>query len=216
MTNDRLALIARQRLFDWQLARDQQSRAAAALVAHRTHDLLGFIQIVRLVSEHVVKTADAMGQEFIGDMVLSADKAQVELRDMLDLARPPLVVERGAPLGPVLEATRAALAPAITVAIDLQAPAELCTRCTAIELDYILTAIALDAGTDAVSILVRARTLEGQPWMEVIRATDIEPAGDRADLIGLEVLAERRGGELSRSERRGGGEELVVALPVVS
>lgn len=215
MTNDRLALIARQRLFDWQLARDQQSRAAAALVAHRTHDLLGFVQIVRLVSEHLVKSADAMGQEFIGDMLLSADKAQVELRDMLDLARPPAVVERGAPLGPVLEATRASLAPAIALALDVQAPSDACTRCTAIELDYVLTAIALDAGTDVVEIVVRARTLDGQPWIELIRATAFEPAGDRADLIGLEALAERRGGELSRSERRGGGEELVVALPVV-
>ncbi len=215
MTNDRLALIARQRLFDWQLARDQQSRAAANLVAHRTHDLLGFVQIVRLVSEHLVKAADAMGQEFIGDMLLSADKAQVELRDMLELARPPVVIERGAPLGPALAATRASLAPAIELALDLQAPDDACTRCTAIELDYVLTAIALDAGTDSVAVVVRARTLDGQPWIELIRATEAEPAGDRADLIGLEALAERRGGELSRSERRGGGEELVVALPVV-
>lgn len=216
MTNDRLALIARQRLFDWQLARDQQSRAAAALVAHRTHDLIGFVQIVRLVSDHILTTADAMSQEFIGDMLLAADKAQVELREILDLARPPKVIERGPPLGPVLEATRASLAPAIALALDMQAPSDACTRCTAIELDYLLTALALDAGTDAVAVMVRARTLDGQPWIELIRATESEPAGDRADLIGLEALAERRGGEVTRSERRDGGEDLVIALPIVS
>ena len=49
-TNERLALVERQRRFEWQLAREVQTQTAARFVAGKTHDLLNLIQIVQLAS----------------------------------------------------------------------------------------------------------------------------------------------------------------------
>ncbi len=48
-----------------------------------------------------------------------------------------------------------------------------------------------------------------------MRGTDVPTAGDGFELRTVELLARRIGGELARSDRRGGGTELVVALPVL-
>jgi hypothetical protein len=41
------------------------------------------------------------------------------------------------------------------------------------------------------------------------------PPGDRFELRAVEAIVKRAGGELATSDRRGGGEELVVALPII-
>src|SRR4051794_8145034 len=74
-TEARLALAQRQRRFEWDLARDEQSRAAANLVAGKTHDLFNLVQIVQLASLELAKRCGDAGKEFIDDLLRSAEDA---------------------------------------------------------------------------------------------------------------------------------------------
>jgi hypothetical protein len=217
-TDARLALSQRQRRFEWELARDEQTRVAARLVSGKTHDLLNLIQIVQLASAEIEKRSDPTAKEFIDDLVRAANDAQRSLGELMAVARPDETITRGAPVGPAVAAAIAALRSAITVDIHLAPPPETATRCTAAELEHILIGLALDStDVEPIALHVRERAISGAPWIEIVRSSDrvAAPDDDRFELRAIEAIAHRAGGEIATSERRGGGEELVVALPVV-
>lgn len=220
-TEARLALSQRQRRFEWALARDEQTRAAGKFVSGKTHDLLNLVQIVQLASLELEKRCDATGKEFLDDLTKAAADAQRQLSELMAVARPEEVVKRGAPVGAAVDAAMSSLRSAIAVDIHLAPPPDTATRCTAAELEHILIGLALDAADDParaeakIELFVREREIGGAAWIEIVRASSYRPAGDRFELRAVEAIAQRAGGEVATSDRRGGGEELVVALPVI-
>lgn len=216
-TEARLVLSQRQRRFEWQLARDEQTRAAGTFVAGKTHDLLNMVQIVQLATLELERRCDETAREFIVDLTKAATDAQRSLEQLMAVARPDVEIERGAPVGAVVSAAVEALREAIAVDIHLATPPDIATRCTSEELEHILIGLALDIADDPepISLYVRDREINGAPWIEIVRASTYVPHGDRFELRAVEAIAKRAGGELATCERRGGGEELVVALPVV-
>jgi hypothetical protein len=216
-TEARLVLSQRQRRFEWQLARDEQTRVAAKLVAGKTHDMLNTVQIVQLATLELEKRCEPAAREFLDDLLRAAADAQRSLTELMAIARPEETIVRGAPVGRAVDAALGSLREAIDVDIHLATSPDTATRCTAAELEHILIGLALDSSDDParIELTVRERAIAGAPWIEIVRASAFVPAGDRFDLRTVEAIAVRAGGELATSERRGGGEELVVALPVV-
>ena len=230
----RLALSFRQRQFEWQLAREQQTRAAGKLVSGKTHDLLNLVQIVKLAVEALEPHTAPAGHEFLVDLAAAAESAQRELAELMAVARPEVVVSKGAPVGAAVQAAIVSLGEAMLLQVHLATSPDTCTRCTAVELEHVLIGLALDlvdypgspvftesgAGITAahghVELSVRERVISGKPFIEILRAAPLVPPGDRFELRAVEAIAEHAGGELATSERRGGGEEVIVALPVVS
>lgn len=211
-----LELIQMQRRFEWELARSEYTRAAGAFVAGKTHDLLNLVQIVKLASDELAKRCDETGQEFVADLTRAAHDAEVSLKGLMAVARPDPESAAGPAVGAVIAETVEAMRP--TMALDLHlavAPGTTCAL-SADELRYLVRGLALDAaGAPRVALLVRERTIGGAPWIELVRGTD-QPAaeGERSfELRGVELVVARASGEMSSSERRGGGRELVVALP---
>src|SRR5262245_54692828 len=78
-TNERLALVERQRRFEWQLAREVQTQVAARFVAGKTHDMLNLIQIVQLATLELERRCTADAAEFIVDLRKAAVDAQHQL-----------------------------------------------------------------------------------------------------------------------------------------
>jgi len=218
-TEARLALVQRQRRFEWELARDEQRLTASRLVASTTHDLLNFVQIVQLSSLALRRSCDAEGKQFLDDLARSATDVQVPLRALTQLARPELVVGRGPAVGAVVTRVVAELRAAVEVDLQLAVDAATATAMTAEQLEYLVIGLALDAAAaPRIELCVRDRTIDGKPWVEIMRGTEAsEATPDHAgfELRGVELLATTGGGELARSERRGGGTELVVALPAL-
>src|SRR4029453_19158862 len=95
-----LQLVQRQRRFEWQLARDEQTRAAAAFVRGKKHDLLNLLQIVHLPNRELKRGCGAPAEELVADMVRAADDATRELKALMEVARPEELLLRGAPVGP--------------------------------------------------------------------------------------------------------------------
>jgi hypothetical protein len=217
-TEARLVLSQRQRRFEWELARDEQTRAAAKLVSGKTHDLLNLVQIVQLATLELEKRCDAAAKEFLDDLSRSAVDAQHSLTELMAVARPDEVIVRGAPVGAAVDASLTALRAAIDVDIHLATPPDTATRCSEAELEHILIGIALDIADspDRIELTVRTREINNAPWIEIVRASTFIPVGDRFELRAVEAIVQRAGGELATSDRRGGGEELVVALPVIA
>ncbi|MEO8704608.1 MAG: hypothetical protein ABI867_31425 [Kofleriaceae bacterium] len=216
-TEARLVLAQRQRRFEWELARDEQTRAAARMVAGRTHDLLNLIQIVQLATLQLDTMCGSDGKEFIDDLLRAADDSQRSMTELMEAARPEVAITRGDPVGAAVDAALATLRPALAVDIHLALSADTCTRCSARELEHLLIGLVLDVcdEVDHIELFVRERRIGDHPWIEIVRSTDHAPEGDRFELRAVTAIAERAGGELATSERRGGGAELVVALPVV-
>lgn len=212
-----LVLSQRQRRFEWQLAREEQTRAAAKLVAGKTHDMLNVVQIVQLASLELEKRCEPSAKEFLDDLVRAATDAQKSLTELMAVARPDEVIARGAPVGRVVDAAITSLRAAIEVDIHLATSPDTATRCSATELEHILIGLALDIADDPtrIELTVRERTINNAPWIEIVRSSAFVPAGERFELRAVEAIATKAGGELATSERRGGGEDLVVALPVV-
>jgi hypothetical protein len=215
-----LALAQRQRRFEWELARDEQTRAAARFVAGRTHEVLNLIQIVQLATFQLEGLCGERGKEFIADLTRTADDAQREQRELMALARPDVVIEKGAPVGAAVAAALATLREAIATDIHLATSGDTCTRCSATELEHLLVGLVLDVIDKSdqpgmIDLLVRERTIDGKRWIEIVRASANTPHNDRFELRAVTAIAERAGGEVATSERRGGGVELVVALPAV-
>lgn len=211
-------LIQRQRRFEWDLARDEHTRAAAKLVAGKTHDLLNLVQIVKLASGELAKRCDPTGQEFVDDLARAADEAEVELKSLMAIARPDRAVTRGAAVGAAITHAIEELRPSIPIDLHLAIGPDTASALSVEELAHLVFGLALDA-VDAprIELFVRDRTIGDVPWIEIVRGADV-PAyeGEPSfDLRSVELVVTRAGGELSCSERRGGGSELVVALPVV-
>ncbi len=235
-TNERLALVERQRRFEWQLAREVQTQTAARFVAGKTHDLLNLIQIVQLASLELERRCTADAGEFIADLRKAADDAGHQLAELMAVARPEEIIVPGAPVGAAITAAVDTVRAASTIAVDLHlavAP-EVATRCSAEELAHVIYGLTLDAATaeaaaevdagtagdagaarDAIELFIRERMIDGRPWLEIVRGARVELTGEHFDLQAVEAIAVKNGGELGHSERRGGGTELVVALPVV-
>jgi hypothetical protein len=79
--------------------------------------------------------------------------------------------------------------------------------------------MALDAAdAPRIELFVRDRMIDDVRWIEIVRGADVPaPEGELPfDLRSVELVVTRAGGELSCAERRGGGSELVVALPAIS
>jgi len=229
-TDERMALVERQRRFEWELARDAQTRAASQYVAGKTHDLLNMVQIVELASLELARRCSPDAVEFIADLRKAADDAKHQLAALMALARPDPVITAGDPVGAALTAAVETVRAASTIPVDLHLTvgAEVTTRCTAGELAHLIYGLALDAVADdpgdrrpagtppgAIELFVRERTIEGAPWLEIVRGARAVTEGDHFDLRAVEAIATKNGGELAQSERRGGGTEVVVALPVV-
>jgi signal transduction histidine kinase len=221
----RLSLHLRQRRFEWALAREEHTRAAARLVAGKTHGLLNLIQIIQLASQELEKHCDPTVRPYIGDLDRSAAEARQALGDLMAAARPPAAPPQGSPIREPIDAAVDALREAFDlglVDVQVSAPAEAATRCTAEELEHLVLGLVLDLADERPSaapirLVVREREIEGAPWIEFVRVSDAAaPHGERFELRVVETIARRAGGELTTSEGRGGGEELVVALPEVA
>lgn len=248
-TDERLALVERQRRFEWELARDAQTRTAAKFVAGKTHDLLNLVQIVQLASLELSHRAGPDAAEFIADLLKAADDAKDQLTQLMAVARPDVVIVPGAPVGAALTAAVHSVRSASTIPVDLHLTvrSEITTRCTASELEHLVYGLVLDAapGETAdppsrpgafdtpsahatrrdgpspspspgpIELFVRERTIDGKPWLEIVRGARVMIDGEHFDLRAVEAIAVKNGGELAQSERRGGGTEVVVALPLV-
>ena len=232
-TNERLALVERQRRFEWRLARQVQTQVAARFVAGKTHDLLNLVQIVQLASLELSRRCTDDAAEFIADLRKASEDAQRQLAELMALARPEEVIVPGAHVGAAITAAVETVRAASTIAVDLHLAVhpEVTTRCSAEELEHLIYGLTLDAATteleDQVSrapphaapgpieLFVRERTIDGKPWLEIVRGAGVDLTGEHFDLQAVEAIANKNGGELAHSERRGGGTELVVALPVV-
>lgn len=216
-TDARLALVQKQRRFEWDLARDEQTRVAGKLVAGRTHDMLNVVQIVQLASAELEKRCGAAGKEFIDDLVRAASDAQSQLQELMALARPDVVVTRGAAVGATVIRVLDEIRTAVEVDLHLAVSADTTTALTTEQLEHLVIGMVLDAAdAPRIELFVRDRTIDRKAWVEIVRGAEIAAGGDRFDLRSVELLAKRGGGEISSSERRGGGTELVVALPALS
>lgn len=221
-TDERLALIQRQRRFEWELAREAQVRAAGKFVSGKTHDLLNLVQIVQLASLELRRRCGDAGEELVVDLLKAADEATHELRALMAVARPDELVVPGDPVGAALTAALASVrAAGLPLEPQLAVRPEVTTRCTAAELEHLIYGLALDAAeplNDAASpieLFVRVRAIDGAPWLEIVCSGRTALEGEHFDLRAVETIAVKNGGELTQSERRGGGTEVVVALPIV-
>jgi hypothetical protein len=223
-TDARLALCLRRRRFEWALAHDEHARAAARLVAGKTHGLRNVVQLIQLASEELERRCDPVAKRYVEDLRRSAAEAQQELAELLAATRPPEAPARGAPIGGAVDAALDSLRGAFgegLLDVRVSAPAGAVTRCTAEELEHLIVGLVLDVAEAEpaprpIRLLVRERTIDGAPWIEIVRAADTAPGGDRFELGVVEAIARRAGGEVTASASRDGGEELVVALPEVA
>jgi len=216
-TEARLALAQKQRRFEWELAREEQARVAAKLVAGKTHDLLNLVQIVQLASSELATRCDPTGVEFIEDLKRAAVDAQASLISLMEVARPPHVVVRGPAVGATVTRVLAEIRTAVEVDLHLAVSAETATALTAEQLEHLVIGLVLDAAdAPRIELFVRDRTIDGAPWVEIVRGAETPAGTDGFDLRGVELLAKTVGGELAISDRRGGGTELVVALPALA
>ena len=134
----------------------------------------------------------------------------------MELARPERVVVRGPAVGATVTRVLDEIRTAVEVDLHLAVSAETATALSAAQLEHLVIALALDA-TDAprIELYVRERMIDGKAWVEIVRGADATTGGDGFDLRAVELLAKVCGGELASSERRGGGTELVVAIPAL-
>ena len=133
---------------------------------------------------------------------------------LMELARPEEHAVRGPPVGATVTAVLDEIRQAIEVDAHLALHPDTATALTGDELAHLVIGLALDATDGArIELYVRDRTIDGRAWVEIVRGATAFTHGDHFDLRVVELLARRIGGELARSDRRDGGNELVVALP---
>jgi hypothetical protein len=213
-TDARLALAQKQRRFEWDLAREEQTRTAARLVAGKTHDLMNVVQIVQLASNELTNHCGEGGKEFVNDLIRAAKDAQASLLSLMQLARPDHVTVRGPAVGATVTRVLEEIRTAMEVDLHLAVSSETATELSAVQLEHLVIGMVLDAAdAPRIELYVRDRTIDGKAWVELVRGAEVPAGGDHFDLRSVEVLARAVGGELSSSDRRGGGTELVVALP---
>lgn len=215
-TEARLALAQKQRRFEWELAREEQTRTAAKLVAGKTHDMMNLVQIVQLASAELLKHCGDGGKEFVEDLTRAAKDAQASLHSLMEIARPEVVVTRGPAVGATVTRVLGEIRTAVEVDLHLAVDAETATALSAQQLEHLVIGLALDAAdAPRIELFVRDRAIDGKDWVEIVRGAHAPEGGDHFDLRSVEQLARAAGGELASSERRGGGTELVVALPAM-
>jgi hypothetical protein len=218
MLERRLALIARLHRVELEVARDEHARTAAALVRRKTHELGNAVQIVQLASLELERRVSATEiAELVADLRGGAEHAARALGELLAAAVPATRMQLGPPVAQALrdaiEEARGALAAHVDASIELAEDVR--TRATGDELAALVFA-ALLATDDAtrVSIVVRARTIAGKPYAQLLWIDD-RRARDEVVLPPLvAALAERAGGEASLSPGRD-GLELAIELPAV-
>jgi hypothetical protein len=214
-TAARLALVERQRRFAWEVARDAQIAAAAKFVAGKTHDLLNLVQIVQLGALDLGEKCPE-DKIIIDDMVRAAGDTQRQLDELMSVARPPVARARGPAAGPIIARAVDELKAAVDVDAHLALHHDTATALTDAELAHLVIGMVLDvADAPHVELYARERRIGHTSWVELVCGAREPVDGDHFDARIVEVLAKRAGGELARSDRRGGGGELVVALPVV-
>jgi hypothetical protein len=228
MLEARLRLIERIRYVEHALAREEQTKVAAALMQGRSHSLGNAIQIVKLsaleVERRVQDRADLV--ELITDMTKAAEQAAALLGDMFAATRSS---ERTV-VGPVVtHAVRAAVdlaRPAFAGTLELRIELDdtVHTHCTTEELEAMIFAAVLDAvGANRLSIVVRERVIQSKRWVEILRIDDRQQFNDgelahmfeqHSFLHVVATAAKQSGGEVSLAPGRG-GLELAIELPVV-
>ncbi len=218
-----LELVQRQRRFEWALARDEHARTAAAMIAGKTHDLMNLVQIVELAALELQDRCDASGKELLADLVRAATDAKSSLFSLLEVARPPRIVTPGPPIGASITRAIAQIRPVVAIDVHLAIAPDTVTELTDAQIEHLLIGLSLDVvehGGARIELFVRDRVIDGRTWVEIVRGADAthaaRPSGScDHDLRTVEAIAKKVGGELARSDRRGGGAELVVAIPAV-
>ncbi len=210
------ALRAWQRAFEWDLARLHHGRATALeLVRRHSHDLFDHIQIVELASlELDRRTEGTPAHELVADVAAAGTALKHVVQRLIASATAPAEPPTDVAIaGEVVAAAIARAAPAITppIALELASPAAR-VACSAEELEHLVVGLLVEAAAArTIALLVRERTIEDVAWLELVRTTEVlSPDADELRIV--DAIAARAGGEVSRSEVRG-GEELVVALP---
>jgi len=216
----RLALIDRIRAVELRLARSARAVAALEVMRDHLHGLGNAVQIVGLASEQLAAQHLDDPDFLIRDLRGAAIEAHSRLLKMLELAQPPVRKTTGAAFASTVraavDATRPALHHEVDVHDELLASVTRC-RLDADELELLVIATLLDADAPALELVLRERTVDGKPWLELIRCDD-RPGTFTLELAPPSLLAvvdelvKLGGGEVSLAPGRR-GHELVIALP---
>lgn len=209
----RIALLERLRRFEWDLARDEQARSARQMLRGKVHDLLNFVQIVDLGSQALAPHTAPAGEEFLVDLARAAADAKTAVHELQQLAhaedRPPARTAIAAVARAAIEQLRGAVD---ALDAEILVPDAAAVAWTREELELLLIALALDGPADApIELLVRARDIDGRPCLEIV-CGPLDETGVGARLAT--TLAARIGGDAAVAERRGGGHEIAVAVPL--
>jgi K+-sensing histidine kinase KdpD len=91
MLETRLRLIDRIRRVEHELSRDEQAKAAAALLEGRSHDLGNHIQIVKLSALELERRGRDRPDlaELLADLRQAAEQTSALLANLIAIARPP-------------------------------------------------------------------------------------------------------------------------------
>ena len=223
MLESQLALLDRIRLVERALSLDDQTKIVGELIRGHTHQLGNQVQIVKLASVELERRATPEQTELIRELRAAAEHATDSLAALFAEAQPEPRHAPGPAAIPVVRAAaeRARAALPANLQLEVTAPERARTLATSDELEAIVYAALLDARAATRIVLTsRERTIDGKPWLELIRIDDraFEIPSAFAPPSLLEVIqriAERAEGEASISEGLE-GPELVVALPVVA
>ena len=214
----RLALVARVHHAELAATRGELAHAAAALVRGRSHELGNSVQIVRLAALELERRGaggdDPELRALLGDLSGAADQAATTLAELLALARPPERTAAGAEVAGVVRRAVEAARPAVAAPVELacEVAEDVRALATAEELEAMVIAALLDAdGATRVRLLVRARVIQGRPWVQLVRVDDRRRDASGFE-HGIEAIAAAAGGEVSLSEGRDGW-ELAIELP---
>jgi hypothetical protein len=211
MLEARLAIVERLHAVELALSRAEHARAAAALVRGKSHALCNAVQIARLASLQLEKRTGPEVKELITDLVAATEQATAVLGELIAAgnAEPPFAT---AAVAPAVRAAVARARPATGATIELacELPDDMHARATASDLEALVLAALLDAAeTSRIRVVVRARTISGKPYVQLLRSDDRHEGGV-PHLV--EVIAAHAGGEASASAGRH-GLELAVELP---
>ncbi len=211
----RVQLLERLRRFEWEVAREDHARAVHDLVRGSSHELLNFVQIVDLASQALAPHCAAAGEEFLVDLARAAADAKAAVRQLHALARVDRVpghTAAAACAGAAIELVGGAVD-------DLDAKVRIADDVVVAwareELELLLIALALDGRPERggrVELLVRTRDIDGRTRLEIV-CGPIDATGVGVRLAA--ILAMRIGGDAVVGERRGGGDELAVDVPIV-
>lgn len=184
-----------QRAFEWTL-----DRAPTPRIRKHNHDLMDHVQVVELATKLALDRGG--DRELLDDVLRAAGELKALAKRLADPVAPPATCDGAA-------AIAAALARLHDVRATVSVTGEV--RATSEELEHVVVGMVLAFGEAATELLARVRVIDGAPWLELVAGAPTAVVDDH-EVAVLEAICARRGGELTRSERKGGGEELSVAL----